>query len=84
VPQGSVLGPLLFTIHINNLDQNVVDANYHFYADDTVMYCCAITLVQEVDLLQKAFNVVQNTDQTKLMWFSNCRRRTEYPFGGHS
>lgn len=37
-PQGSVLGPLLFTLYVNALDQAVSNMNFHFYADDTVMY----------------------------------------------
>ena len=49
VPQGSVLGPLLFTIYMNNMGQNVLNANLHFYADDTVIYCSASTLVQAIE-----------------------------------
>lgn len=41
--------------------QNVSDSNFHFYADDTVIYCCVPTLVQAIESLQKLLTVVQNT-----------------------
>ncbi len=51
VLQGSVLGPLLFTIYINCLDK----ASFHFYADDTVIYCSAPTKQEALSDLQTGF-----------------------------
>ena len=38
VPQGPILGPLLFLLQINNLTKSVKSCNSHMYTDDTVIY----------------------------------------------
>ena len=38
VTQGSILGPLLFSIHINDLVMACSKLNYLMYADDTTLY----------------------------------------------
>ena len=36
IPQGSMIGPVLFILHINNLPYAV--QNVYFFADDTKIY----------------------------------------------
>ena len=35
VPQGSVLGPILFLLYVNDLNQAIVHSKIHHFADDT-------------------------------------------------
>ena len=35
IPQGSILGPLLFTVSINNLPNYVSLSTYYLFADNT-------------------------------------------------
>lgn len=79
VPEGSVLGSILFFIYVNNFLNNAFKNRYHSYADDTIIYCCSTWLGQGFEFLQDAFYVFQsllydlklvlNTDKTKLMFF---------------
>jgi len=70
VPQGSILGPILFTIYINDLCQNVTNAKCHFYADNTVLYCSVKIIQQNLQKLR----LVLNPEKTKMMCFSKSRK----------
>jgi hypothetical protein len=79
VPQGSILGPPLFSIYINNIAPAVGSSLIHLYADDTVLYSAGPSPNVVLNALQQSFlsvqqafsslNLVLNTSKTKAMWF---------------
>ena len=66
VPQGSILGPLLFLIYINDILQNSPKVNVLLYADDTVLYTHAKTLQDACPYLQTGLDVYVDWSEKKI------------------
>ncbi|KAF7643591.1 hypothetical protein LDENG_00236790, partial [Lucifuga dentata] len=87
VPQGTIPGPILFSIYINNITSCLTECKFHLYADDTILYCFADSVQLAAEKLQHSFNIIQdalfnhklvlNVNKTKFMIFSRAKD-TEY------
>ena len=76
VPQGSVLGPLLFLVYINDISNIVINSRISMYADDTVLYISHKNVENAITLIQSDLNRVYTwCNRNKLT--INCKK-TKY------
>ena len=81
VPQGSVLGPLLYIIYANDITERVKYSGFTFYADDMVLYSKKKSITQSGLELQMDLDsltnwcvdneIYINIDKTKIMYFGS-------------
>ena len=68
VPQGTVLGPLLFLAYINDLPDQLI-SNIRLFADDVILYR-PINTPEDTDILQNDINSLHNWEKTWQMKFN--------------
>ena len=93
VPQGSVLGPTLFLVYINDLPA-CVSCNVSLYADDTLLYS-VVNSIQDRNQFQSNINALYdwsvrnmmpfNTTKCEVIVFNNKNMQPPtYTLGGHT
>jgi len=90
VPQGSVLGPLLFVVFINDIDSGIVSKISKF-ADDTKMGR-GVDTKEEADVLRKdieglhrwaeEWQMMFNTEKCSVMHMGKTNKKFQYEMGG--
>jgi hypothetical protein len=89
VPQGSILGPILFLFYVNNLPDVVNNAKVVFFADDTKLFKCVdshiygASIQSDLDNLEEwstSSGLVFNQIKCKCHRITRKKITTEFPY----
>ena len=93
VPQGSILGPLLFLLYVNDLIQVSNILEFILFADDTNIffsgkdYCSLSNILNNelhnISIWLKANMLSLNLDKTKFMVFKTRKKQDSFKFVFH-
>ena len=87
VPQGSILGPLLFLIYVNDITTPIVNSSIYIYADDTKLVKRIANAKDQADLQSdldhlviwcKDWNLSLNLDKCVYLHFGKTIPDTQY------
>ena len=89
VPQGSVLGPLLFLLYINDFSKSAPDLDFHLFADDSNLFCSHKSLQCLEAKVNVELNNVNNwlcvnklslnIDKSNFVIFHPSQKKVQYP-----
>ena len=92
VPQGSVLGPLLFLVYINDISLAITSSEISLFADDALLYKSIKSIKDARDLQSDLNRLTQweqdwsmefNADKCKVLRFTNKLKKTEATYSIH-
>ena len=92
VPQGSILGPLLFLLYENHLSESVGNSSIATFADETKIFK-TVDNVSDASSLQEDLtnfeensskvNLILNAQKCKVMRITRKQHKIEYPYKLH-